>query len=177
MCLHVGPAVPPAGEPSQGPVPPAPHPCPRPPPLPTAPTPAHGPHPCRRAASGARREVSGPVCPPPIISPAPPADSRVVRMPHRSGTLLLPATHTLVHLSYLTALVSISSDAVDICPFLHTHPSPAQISQGHTAAAAKSLQLCPTLCIPTDGSPPGSPVPGILQVRTLEWVAISFSNA
>ena len=43
------------------------------------------------------------------------------------------------------------------------------------AAAAKSLQLCPTLCDPIDGSPPGSPVPGILQARTLEWVAISFS--
>ena len=46
-----------------------------------------------------------------------------------------------------------------------------------TAAAAKSLQLCPTLCDPIDSSPPGSPVPGILQARTLEWVAISFSNA
>ena len=45
------------------------------------------------------------------------------------------------------------------------------------AAAAKSLQLCPTLCDPKDGSPPGSPVPGIFQARTLEWVAISFSNA
>ena len=45
------------------------------------------------------------------------------------------------------------------------------------AAAAKSLQLCPTLCNPRDGSPPGSPVPGILQARTLEWVAISFYNA
>ena len=45
------------------------------------------------------------------------------------------------------------------------------------AAAAKSLQSCPTLCNPIDGSPPGSPVPGILQARTLEWVAISFSNA
>ena len=45
------------------------------------------------------------------------------------------------------------------------------------AAAAKSLQLCQTLCDPIDGSPPGSPVPGILQARTLEWVAISFSNA
>ena len=45
------------------------------------------------------------------------------------------------------------------------------------AAAAKSLQSCPTLCDPTDGSPPGSPVPGILQARTLKWVAISFSNA
>ena len=45
------------------------------------------------------------------------------------------------------------------------------------AAAAKSLQSCPTLCDPIDGSPPGSPFPGILQARTLEWVAISFSNA
>ena len=45
------------------------------------------------------------------------------------------------------------------------------------AAAAKSLQLCPTLCDPVDGSPSGSPVPGILQTRTLEWVAMSFSNA
>ena len=45
------------------------------------------------------------------------------------------------------------------------------------AAAAKSLQLCPTLCDPIDSSPPGSPVPGILQARTLEWAAISFSNA
>jgi len=45
------------------------------------------------------------------------------------------------------------------------------------AAAAKSLQLCPTLCDPIDGSPPGSPFAGILQARTLEWVAISFSNA
>ena len=46
-----------------------------------------------------------------------------------------------------------------------------------SAAAAKSLQSCPTLCDPIDHSPPGSPVPGILQARTLEWVAISFSNA
>ena len=45
------------------------------------------------------------------------------------------------------------------------------------AAAVKSLQSCPTLCDPVDGSPPGSPVPGILQARTVEWVAISFSNA
>ena len=45
------------------------------------------------------------------------------------------------------------------------------------AAVAKSLQSCPTLCDPRDGSPPGSAVPGILQARTLEWVAISFSSA
>ena len=45
------------------------------------------------------------------------------------------------------------------------------------AAAAKSPQSCPTLCDPIEGSPPGSPIPGILQARILEWVAISFSNA
>ena len=49
-------------------------------------------------------------------------------------------------------------------------------SQKH-AAAAKSLQSCPTLCDPLDGSPSGSTIPGIFQARTLEWVAISFSNA
>ena len=49
--------------------------------------------------------------------------------------------------------------------------------QPAAAAAAKSLQSCPTLCDPIDGSPLGSPVPGILQARTLEWVAIAFSNA
>ena len=53
-------------------------------------------------------------------------------------------------------------------PCIHTYAA---------AAAAKSLQSCPTLCDPIDGSPSGSPVPGILQARTLEWVAISFSNA
>ena len=49
-------------------------------------------------------------------------------------------------------------------------------SAAAAAAATKSLQSCPTLCDPMDGSPPGSPVPGILQARTLEWAAISFSN-
>ena len=48
---------------------------------------------------------------------------------------------------------------------------------GAAAAAAKPLQSCPTLCDPIDGSPPGSAIPGILQARTLEWVAISFSRA
>ena len=50
------------------------------------------------------------------------------------------------------------------------------VAAATAAAAAKSLQSCPTLCDPRDGSPPGYPVPGILQARTLEWVAISFSN-
>ena len=50
-------------------------------------------------------------------------------------------------------------------------------SSDYSCTAVKLLQSCPTLCDPIDGSPPGSPVPGILQARTLEWVAISFSNA
>ena len=52
-----------------------------------------------------------------------------------------------------------------------------QAPASYSLATAKSLQSCPTLCDPTDGSPPGSSVPGILQARILEWVAISFSNA
>ena len=62
----------------------------------------------------------------------------------------------------------------------HPRPSKLQLAMLQVktpAAAAKSLQSCLTLCDPINGSPPGSPVPGILQARTLEWVAISFSNA
>ena len=55
--------------------------------------------------------------------------------------------------------------------------APKSLQMLTAAAAAKLLQLCPTLCDPIDGSPPGSHVPGILQARTREWVAISFSNA
>ena len=63
-------------------------------------------------------------------------------------------------------------------PWPGTHSKPAQSTcMTAAAAAAKSLQSCPTLCDPMDGSLPGSPVPGILQARTLEWVTISFSNA
>ena len=56
-------------------------------------------------------------------------------------------------------------------------PSLGLLETPQVAAAAKSLQSCPTLCNPIDGSSPGSPVPGVLQARTLEWVAIFFSNA
>ena len=61
--------------------------------------------------------------------------------------------------------------------FTHSVIREACIPHAAAAAAARLLQSCPTLCDPTDGSPPGSPNPGILQARTLEWVAISFSNA
>ena len=68
--------------------------------------------------------------------------------------------------SIVATLTWIPTSSAGEFPFLHTL----------SAAAAKSLQSCLTLCDPIDGSPPGSPIPGILQARTLEWVAISFSN-
>ena len=69
-----------------------------------------------------------------------------------------------LHTQVIPTVTSPSAYDADVCTFLFT-------------AAAKSLWSCPTLCDPRDGSPPGSPVPGILPARTLEWVAISFSNA
>ena len=60
---------------------------------------------------------------------------------------------------------------------LHNKKEIKALGRKPAAVAATSLQLCPTQCDPIDGSPPGSPVPGILQARILEWVAISFSNA
>ena len=73
-----------------------------------------------------------------------------------------------------------SSSAPLLCNYSNLVPlAPAcpRLSCTPTAATAKSLQSCPTLFDPIDGSPPGSPIPGVLQARTLEWVAISFSNA
>ena len=73
-----------------------------------------------------------------------------------------------------------SNIAESLCLWMKStaHENQSPIPLGAAAkSAAKLLQSCPTLCDPIDGSPPGSPVPGILQARTLEWVAISFSNA
>ena len=64
----------------------------------------------------------------------------------------------------------------EITELVKMFPGRIRLQAGYIDAAAKSLQSCPTLCDPIDGSPPGSPVPGILQARTLEWVAISFSK-
>ena len=69
---------------------------------------------------------------------------------------------------YGRVVVSVEKSVWQVCD---------ELIESILAAAAKSLQSCPTLGEPTDGSRPGSPVPGILQARTLEWVAISFSNA
>ena len=64
-----------------------------------------------------------------------------------------------------------------IPPSIRVFSNESTLAAAAAAAAAKLLQLCLTLCDPIDGSPPGSPIAGILQARTLEWVAISFSNA
>ena len=93
-------------------------------------------------------------------------DSFPLQTPKALGQFSLDASYLLKMDSTLSLL--------GLCPtqnrVLHDRLSAA-------AAAAKALQSCPTLCDPIDGSPPGSPIPGILQARTLEWVAISFSNA
>ena len=85
------------------------------------------------------------------------------------GTLCASWTWLTISFSMLGKFSTIISSKIFSCPFF--------FSSSSAAAAAKLLQSCPTLCDPIDGSPPGSPVPGILQARTLEWVAISFSNA
>ena len=78
-----------------------------------------------------------------------------------------------VHISWLTQALIIEIN--NSSRYARNHKS--NIINAAAAAAAKSLQSCPTLCGPIDGSPPCSPVPGILQARILEWVAISSSNA
>ena len=87
------------------------------------------------------------------------------------------------HSSSLSAIRMVSSAYLRLLMFLPAilipacaSSSPAFLMMYSAATAAKSLQSCPTLCDPIDGSPPGSPVLGILQARTLEWVASSFSN-
>ena len=79
----------------------------------------------------------------------------------------------VVSSAYLRLLIFLPAILIPAC----ASSSPVFLMMYSAAAAAKSLQSCPTLCDPIDGSPTGSPVPGILQARTLEWVAISFSNA
>ena len=90
-----------------------------------------------------------------------------------SGFLLLNSSHPVCPSEDINLIIrDCSHDLPFLCVCLH-------VCSLHcaAAAAAKSLQSCPTLCDPIDGSPPGSPVSGILQARTLEWVAIFFSNA
>ena len=77
-------------------------------------------------------------------------------------------------LIFLSWELSHQASCVCLCVCVYFQCLRVNVWPSLTAAAAKSLQLCPTLCNPIDGSPPGSPVPGILPARTLEWVAISF---
>ena len=92
---------------------------------------------------------------------------------HSFPLWFIPRNWKLFSMLYSRTLLFIHSVCKQLAstnPKLPVHPFPA-------AATAKSLQSCPTLCDPIDSSPPGSPIPGILQARTLEWVAIAFSNA
>ena len=82
-----------------------------------------------------------------------------------------------MHFGAKQIIIMVSSHWMQMCPLISVRVAYDQFSKTSAAAAAKSLQSCPTLCDPRDGSPPGSPVPGILQARTLEWVAMSSSNA
>ena len=86
------------------------------------------------------------------------------------------SVHGIFHAGILE-WVAISYSMRPSRPRDQTHVSCISCTGRSAAAAAKSLHLCPTLCDPIDGSPPGSTVPGILQARTLEWVGISFSDA
>ena len=76
--------------------------------------------------------------------------------------------------------ITLSADVIlvkaMVCPVVTDGCESWTVKKAAAALAAKSLQSCPTVCNPIDGSPPGSPIPGILQERTLEWVAISFSR-
>ena len=89
-------------------------------------------------------------------------------------------THPMLAKTYRKWTLHVVGGSIKWCLIQNAHlPYDPEILLLGTAAAAaaESLQSCPTLCDPIGGSPPGSPVPGILQARTLEWVAISFSNA
>ena len=111
-------------------------------------------------------------CPNPEMEPASCASPPLVGGPlplAPPGKPTFPFGHTLIKRTAYTR-----TKRLDQSQPRKTWESP---SQPTAAATAKSLQLCPTLCDPIDGSPPGSPVPWILQAGTLEWVAISFSNA
>ena len=93
------------------------------------------------------------------------------QFPCYSSTLLIPSAQCPAHIPFPSYMSRLNTDTQTHTIHPHTH------TLRNLPAAAKSLQSCPTLCDPMDGSPWGSPIPGILQARTLEWVAISFSNS
>ena len=87
----------------------------------------------------------------------------------------LAISQRLLFFSRIVSTLALSHGPLHLQDQQHNHLS--ILASPSAAAAAKSLQSCLTLCDPGDGSPPGFPIPGILQARTQEWVAISFSNA
>ena len=115
------------------------------------------------------------ICPLPLEPPP--------HLPHHPMPLSCHKAQSLGSLHHTSNIHQLSILHVIMCIFqsyshiISPSPSPNGSKIFVSFAAAASLQLCPTLCDPIDGSPPGSPVPGILRARTLEWVAISFSSA
>ena len=95
---------------------------------------------------------------------------------HVLSSLILTIMNGLARTSWILNEALTTFFTFHLC-FFQGIASQSLLGLRSTVAAAKSLQSCPILCDPTDGSPPGSPVPGILQARTREWLAISFSNA
>ena len=99
--------------------------------------------------------------------------------PASDTTVCAPNFYTLLERGRYREMEPLWICRTQICAWIKITNNSLQFgpSSASAAAAAKSLPSCPTLCDPIDGSPPGSPIPGILQARTLRWVAISFSNA
>ena len=94
-----------------------------------------------------------------------------------SGTIITPWQIIGETMETVTDFIFLGSKIIADGDCSHEIKRCLLLAAAAAVAAAKWLQSCPTLCDPIDGSPPGSPVPGILQARTLEWVAMSFSNA
>ena len=119
------------------------------------------------------RIQSGLLCPPPGNLPNSEIKPTAAVSPALAGRLFTTVNNF--------QFSSVAQSCLTLCDPMNRStpgfPVHRQLLDIFAAAAAKSLQSCPTLCDPIDGSPLGSSVPGILQARTLEWVAISFSNA
>ena len=124
---------------------------------------------------------SGLPCPPPGDLPDLGIECLICLLHWQSGSLPLappgkPSIHIIYMFSSIILLLTFLRSHIQ-CDYLAGSIYTNFVGLSVSAAAAKSLQSCPTLCDPIDSGPLGSPVPGILQARTLEWVAISFSNA
>ena len=113
-----------------------------------------------------------------IHYPLPGALKHLLCIRKRVLTTLIVATKLSSSIAWIIVIISKLITFIPLLPqYVVIMAVKSEFWKHAAAAAAKSFQSCPTLCDPIDGSPPGSPVPGIFQARTLEWVAMSFSNA